>query len=212
MFAHAGWQEALDDLRERRRGRKEPLRAWRASAPLKAIAFKPARNSNTGVDAPDVIQLHLEHRLVRRLLSRFLSQGFTTGLSRVCSVVGPGVRPRVVLIARLALYGPGAARLHEETLMVTAPWTDPDRRSSALRPFGERGEEATLDQLEQALRTSQTPPLAIVERLRSCAPDDAADLEPELRRRASARRTEVISELALIGEQEAEGLRKLLID
>ena len=98
MFAHGGWQEALDDLRERRRGRKEPLKAWRASAPLKAIAFEPARDVKTGVDAPDVVQLHLEHRLVRRLLSRFLSQGFTAGLSRVCSVVGPGARPRVVLI------------------------------------------------------------------------------------------------------------------
>jgi hypothetical protein len=78
VFGHGGWQEALDDLRVRRRGRKERLKAWRAEAPLKAIAFEPARDPDTGVDAQDVVQVHLEHRLVRRLLSRFLSQGFTS--------------------------------------------------------------------------------------------------------------------------------------
>jgi hypothetical protein len=187
VFGHGGWQEALDDLRIRRRGRRERLKAWRAEAPLKTIAFEPARDPETGVDAPDVVQVHLEHRLVRRLLSRFLSQGFTSGLSRVCSIIGPGAQPRVVLIGRLALYGPGAARLHEELLMVTAAWTEPDRRTSPLRPFGGRGEEATLDQLERALRENRTPHSAIVERLRSSATRDAGDLDAELRRRAEAR-------------------------
>jgi superfamily II DNA or RNA helicase len=212
VFGHGGWQEALDDLRVRRRGRRERLKAWRAEAPLKAIAFEPARDPKTGVDAADVVQVHLEHRLVRRLLSRFLSQGFTTGLSRVCSIVGPGAQPRVVLIGRLALYGPGAARLHEELLMVTAAWTEPDRRTSPLRPFGERGEEATLDQLEQALRENRTPSPTIIERLRASAIRDAGDLEPELQRRAEARRAEVARDLVAVGEQEAEALRKLLVD
>lgn len=211
-FGHGGWQEALDDLRIRRRGRREKLKAWRADAPLKAIAFEPARDPENGVDASDVVQVHLEHRLVRRLLSRFLSQGFTSGLSRVCSIIGPGAQPRVVLVGRLALYGPGAARLHEELLMVTAAWTEPDRRTSPLRPFGERGEEATLDQLEQALRENRTPTSAIVERLRASAIRDAGDLEPELSRRAEARRAEVAGELVAVGEQEAEALRKLLVD
>jgi SNF2 family DNA or RNA helicase len=212
VFGHGGWQEALDDLRVRRRGRRERLKAWRAEAPLKAIAFEPARDPETGVDAQDVVQVHLEHRLVRRLLSRFLSQGFTSGLSRVCSIIGPGAQPRVVLIGRLALYGPGAARLHEELLMVTAAWTEPDRRTSPLRPFGERGEEATLDQLEQALRENRTPSPAIIERLRASAIRDAGDLEPELQRRAEARRAEVARELVAVGEQEAEALRKLLVE
>lgn len=212
VFGHGGWQEALDDLRIRRRGRTEKLKAWRAAAPLKAIAFAPARDPSTGVDAPDVVQVHLEHRLVRRLLSRFLSQGFTSDLSRVCSIIGPGAQPRVVLIGRLALYGPGAVRLHEELVMVTAAWTEPARRTGALRPFGERGEEATLDQLEQALRRNRTPPSAIVERLRAGAIRDAGDLEPELKRRAEARREEVARDLVAVGEQEAEALRKLLVD
>jgi hypothetical protein len=211
VFGHGGWQEALDDLRIRRRGRRERLKAWRAEAPLKAIAFEPARDPDTGVDAQDVVQIHLEHRLVRRLLSRFLSQGFTSGLSRVCSIIGPGAQPRVVLMGRLALYGPGAARLHEEILMVTAAWTEPDRRSP-LRPFGERGEEATLDQLEQALRENRTPSAPIIERLRASAIRDAGDLEPELRRRAEARRAEVARDLVAVGQQEAEALGKLLVD
>jgi hypothetical protein len=212
IFGHGGWQEALDDLRVRRRGRRERLKAWRAEAPLKAIAFEPARDPVTGVDAQDVVQVHLEHRLVRRLLSRFLSQGFTSGLSRVCSIIGPGAQPRVVLVGRLALYGPGAARLHEELLMVTAAWTEPDRRTSPLRPFGERGEEATIDQLEQALRENRIPASTIVERLRTSAIRDAGDLEPELRRRAEVRRGEVARELVAVGEQEAEALHKLLVD
>lgn len=212
VFGHGGWQEALDDLRVRRRGRKERLKEWRATAPLKAIAFEPARDPQTGVDAPDVVQVHLEHRLVRRLLSRFLSQGFASDLNRVCAIIGPGAQPRVVLIGRLALYGAGAARLHEELLMVTAAWTEPDRRTGALRPFGERGEEATLEQLEQALRENRTPAPAIVQRLRASALRDASDLESELRRRAEARRAEVARELVAVGEQEAEALRKLLVD
>jgi hypothetical protein len=179
---------------------------------LKAIAFEPARDPKTSVDAPDVVQVHLEHRLVRRLLSRFLSQGFTSGLSRVCSIIGPNAQPRVVLIGRLALYGAGAVRLHEEILTVAAAWSDPDRRTVSLRPFGEHGEEATLDQLEQALRENRTPPSAIVERLRAAAIRDAGDLEPELRRRAETRRAEVARELVAVGEQEAEALRKLLVD
>jgi hypothetical protein len=133
-------------------------------------------------------------------------------LSRVCSIIGPGAQPRVVLIGRLALYGPGAARLHEELLMVTAAWSEPDRRTSPLRPFGGRGEEATLDQLEQALRDNRTPSPAIIERLRTSAIRDAGDLEPELQRRTEARRTEVARELVAVGEQEADALRKLLVE
>ena len=97
-----------------------------------------------------VLQLHLEHRLVRRLLSRFLSQGFVSGLARASVVIGPGAQPRVVLLGRLALYGPGAARLHEEILLVTAAWTE--SRSGPLKPFGAVREAATLEQLDHAFR------------------------------------------------------------
>ena len=96
--------------------------------------------------------------------------------------------------------------------MTTAAWTEPERRTGPLRPFGERGEEATLGQLEQALRENITPPKLIVERLRALAVRDVGDLEVELRRRAEARRSEVARELVAIGQQEAEDLRNLLVD
>jgi superfamily II DNA or RNA helicase len=76
-FAGGGWPEALDDLRLRRRKRSEKLKDWRATVPLRAVSFRPALTEDK-VDAEGVVQLHLEHRLVRRLLSRFLSQGFSS--------------------------------------------------------------------------------------------------------------------------------------
>lgn len=210
-FQAAGWPEALDDLRTRRRGRNEKLKDWRATAPLRAVAFRPAVTEE-GADAEGVVQLHLEHRLVRRLLSRFLSQGFQAGLSRASVVVGPGAQPRVVLLGRLALYGPAAARLHEEIIPVTAAWTEAGRGTKPLRAFGTIREEATLDQLEEALRDPRRPADQVADRIRTWAAKDAADLEPELQRRAAARKVEVAKDLAARGDTEASSLLRLLED
>jgi superfamily II DNA or RNA helicase len=211
VFAVGGWPEALDDLRIRRRKRTERLKDWRATAPLRAVSFRPA-TTKEGADAEDVLQLHLEHRLVRRLLSRFLSQGFASGLSRACIVFGPGAQPRVILLGRLALYGPGAARLHEELILVTAAWTEAGRGAKPLNPFGSIREDATLVQLDQAFRHPRSPAAHIVARIRQWAAQDAADLEPELRRRADAHKAESIKDLAALGELEAKSLRRLLED
>lgn len=206
-FAAAGWPEALDDLRVRRLGRSERLKDWRASTPLRAVAFKPAITEE-GADAEGVLQLHLEHRLVRRLLSRFLSQGFVSGLSRACVIAGPGAQPRVVLLGRLALYGPGAARLHEEIIPVTAAWSETGDKP--LQPFGSRREEATLDQLETALKSARQPAEHVVGRVRSFAARHAADLEPELRRRAEEAKETARRQLEARGRAEADSLRRLL--
>jgi hypothetical protein len=203
--------EALDDLRIRRRKRTERLKDWRATAPLRAISFRPA-TTKEGADAEGVLQLHLEHRLVRRFLSRFLSQGFASGLSRACVVFGPGAQPRVILLGRLALYGPGAARLHEEIILVTAAWTEAGRGTKPLKPFGSTREEATLDQLDRAFRQPRSPAVHVVARIRQWAAHDAADLEPELRRRADTHKTDAVKDLAALGETEAKSLRRLLED
>ncbi len=210
-FVGGGWAEALDDLRVRRRKRSESLKDWRANAPLRAVSFRPALTDD-GVDVEGVLQLHLEHRLVRRLLSRFLSQGFASGLSRASVVIGPGSQPRVVLLARLALYGPGAARLHEEILLVTAAWMESRHGQAALKPFGAVREAATLEQLDQAFDDPRLPPQQIIERIRPWAAHDAEDLEPELRRRAEARKAEAIRDLAVVGDAEARAIRRLLED
>jgi superfamily II DNA/RNA helicase len=77
-----GWQDTFDDLRARPRKRGERINDWRKRVPIRAIAFETPRLPD-GRDSPEVVQVHLEHRLVRRLLSRFLSQGFQSGLSRI---------------------------------------------------------------------------------------------------------------------------------
>ena len=205
----ASWADAFDDLRQRRRKRRERASEWRRVAPIRAVSFEPPVCSD-GTDAPDVVQVHLEHRLVRRLLSRFLSQGFQSDLERVCVVVRPGAQPRVILLGRLALYGAGAARLHEEIIPVTAIWSEADRDRRPLAPLGTRGEETTIEQLERALRDTSRPPATAIARVRLLAKRDAVDLEPELRQRVEQRRAEIARDLARRGDGEARDLARLL--
>jgi superfamily II DNA or RNA helicase len=96
----AGWDDVFDDLRIRPRKRGERLGEWRRKAAIRSIAFEPPVLDD-GRDATNVVQVHLEHRLIRRLLSRFLSQAFQSRLSRVSVILGPGAQPRVVLMGRL---------------------------------------------------------------------------------------------------------------
>ena len=205
----AGWDDAFDDLRVRPRKRGERLGDWRRNAPIRSIAFRPPVLDD-GRDATDVVQVHLEHRLIRRLLSRFLSQGFQSKLSRVAAIVGPGAQPRVVLMGRLAVYGAGATRLHEEVIPVTAIWTEAERERRPLRPLGESGEERTLNQLEQALRDAREAPGTAVARIQALVGRDIADLVPTLDRIAAERLVTVSAQLGRRGEEEAGSLSELL--
>src|SRR5262249_508234 len=95
---------------------------------------------------------HLEHRVVQRLLGRFLAQGFVhDDLSRACFIMTEDPKPRVILLGRLSLHGERAARLHDEIVPVTARWTDPETRRDPLRPHAEDATERTLDLLEASL-------------------------------------------------------------
>jgi hypothetical protein len=208
-FNEPGWTDAFDDLRDRPRRRGERIPQWRARSPIRAVAFRPPTLPD-GTEAPGIVQLHLEHRLIRRLLSRFLSQGFQSGLQRVCVIAGPGAQPRVVLLGRLALYGRSAARLHEEIIPVTAPWIEATRDKVPLRAFGDRGQETTLTQLDAALRDPRQPPSHATARARSWARMDAADLVAELDRRADTAKTTAQAALATRGREEAASLRTLL--
>jgi ERCC4-related helicase len=205
----AGWDDAFDDLRIRPRNRGERLGEWRRRAPIRSIAFEPPVLDD-GRDATDVVQVHLEHRLIRRLLSRFLSQGFQSRLSRVAVIAGPGAQPRVVLMGRLAVYGPGAVRLHEEVIPVTAIWTEADRDRRPLRPLGETGEERTLNQLEEALRDGRQAPGMAVARIQALVTSDIGDLVPVLENIAKEHLQTVSAQLVSRGEQEARSLTELL--
>jgi SNF2 family DNA or RNA helicase len=209
LAKEAGWQDTFDDLRARPRKRRERINEWRKRVPLRAIAFETPRLPD-GRDSPEVVQVHLEHRLVRRLLSRFLSQGFQSGLSRISVIEGPGAQPRVVLMGRLAVYGAGATRLHEEIIPVTAIWTEAERERKPLRPLGESGEERTLNQLEEALRKARAAPKMAAARVQALLDRDIADLLSTLERIAGERLERVKVQLAKRGEDEARSLNELL--
>jgi hypothetical protein len=66
----AGWDvPSTICIRPRKRG--ERLGEWRRDAP----AALPSSRRSLITATPIIVQVHVEHRLVRRLLSRFLSQG-----------------------------------------------------------------------------------------------------------------------------------------
>ncbi|OJW60005.1 MAG: hypothetical protein BGO65_00265 [Afipia sp. 64-13] len=205
----AGWDDAFDDLRVRPRKRGERLGDWRRNAPIRSIAFEPPVLDD-GRDATDVVQVHLEHRLVRRLISRFLSQGFQSNLSRFSVITGLGAQPRVALMGRQAVYGAGAARLHEEIIPITAIWTESERGRKPLRALGESGEERTLNQLEEALRTAREAPAAAIARIQTLVSQDIADLTPALEAIAKERLAAVKTQLAKRGDEEARSLASLL--
>jgi hypothetical protein len=119
--ADPSWVTTLDTLRV---PPKDGIRGsiWRRESPIRPVVFEPPRElTNT------VVQLHLQHRVVQRLLGRFTSQGFVHhDLSRTCLAQADDALARVVLLGRLSLYGANATRLHEEMIAVSARWQAPD--------------------------------------------------------------------------------------
>ena len=177
----AGWTAALDTLRERKQ-RGETFGAWRRRAAPRPVVFE-----DSGRLGEKAVQLHLEHRVAQRLLSRFTAQGLIHhDLSKACLTVAPDAIPRVVLLGRLSVFGPGAARLHEEIVPVTARWTDPERRAQPLAPFGRTGEQTTLTSLQIALDDADrsSVPEPVQSRLQGSARGDIEDLRSHLESRA----------------------------
>jgi superfamily II DNA or RNA helicase len=181
---------------------------WRNQSPVRPVVFDPPQ----GVD-DDVVQLHLEHRLTQRLLSRFLSQGFVHhDLSRACLANTADAIPRVVLLGRLSVYGPGAARLHEEILTVTARWVDPRTRREPLQPYARDAESKTLELLEDSLRPGALSQIAsaIGEQLLAAVPTDVGQLLPHLESRGREAMVDAEAKLAERGRVESEAMRRVL--
>ncbi|MDQ2842432.1 MAG: DISARM system SNF2-like helicase DrmD, partial [Acidobacteriota bacterium] len=96
------WASTMDSLREPK-AREQKLYEWRNSSPIRPVVFE-----DPGRVTDEVVQFHLEQQVVQRLLSRFLAQGFQLDdLSRACLAQTRDAIPRVILLGRLALYGPG---------------------------------------------------------------------------------------------------------
>ncbi len=204
------WADTLDALRVPRR-RDQKLWEWRREAPLRPVVF-----DDPGKMTEDVVQLHLEHRVVQRLLGRFTAQGFVHhDLSRACLAQSEDSIPRVVLIGRLCLYGPGAARLHEELIEVSARWVDPVlRKGKPLTPYGREASVKTQVIFEKALlpAAGREPPKKVAEMLRGAAPQDVEELLAHLLRRGADLADESEKKLLDRGEREAKAMRSILED
>lgn len=201
------WAETMDTLRVPRR-RDQKLWEWRRSSPIRPVVFE-----DPGLVGDDVVHLHLEQRVVKRLLGRFTAQGFVHhDLSRACLAQASDSIPRVILLGRLALYGEGAARLHEELIPVTARWIDPQIRNDALSPYAKDTESKTLALLEDALlgagRIQLTP--EVIRRLQAAAPADIQELLPHLETRGEQFAADAVKRLGARGAAEAKAMREIL--
>jgi len=199
------WSETMDSLRTLR-PRGEPVWQWRRESPIRPIVFE-----DPGIVSDEVVHLHLEHRVVRRLLGRFTAQGFVHhDLTRACLAQSQDAIPRVLLLGRLCLYGERGVRLHEELVPVSARWIDPGDRKGELSPYGRTAERDTLRLLEDALLDHARVPSTVSQRLLDSAARDVEELLPHLQDRGSEVAEDARAQLAARGETEAKAMREIL--
>jgi hypothetical protein len=197
----------LDALRLPRR-RDQKVWDWRRESPIRPIVFRDSGNLDE-----EVVHLHLEHRVVQRLLSRFRSQGFVYhDLSRACVGQTSDAIPRVILLGRLSLYGPNASRLHDEIVPVTARWNDAETRKEGLRPYSEETESKTLDLLEESFASARehSVPETVQQRLLRSIERDVSDLLPHFQERVERLAAKAAEQLAARGEKEAKELAAII--
>ena len=203
--AGRSWEETLDALRVPRR-RDQKFKDWRREAPLRPIVFR-----DPGSLDGHVVHLHLEHRVVQRLLGRFLAQGFVhDDLSRAAVVLTDDPKPYVIVLGRLSLYGEHAARLHDEVLIAAAEWVEPELRTERLKALGEGDRRETLALLETSLKHARPAAEATHARLTAIAPRDVAELTPHLKRRANTLARQAEKKLLDRGEKEAAEMVAIL--
>lgn len=205
----SSWSDTLDTLRESPDAGPRDFR-WRKEKPIRPVVF----TAPAGID-DSVVQLHLEHRLVKRLLGRFLAQGFVhDDLSRALLGQSADAIPRVILLGRLSLYGSGAVRLHQEILTVTAQWTDPASRKGTLTPYKRSAEQHTLTLLEDAMKPAAGAGVAdaVRQKLLAAMPRDIEELLVHLEARGEEHRADAESLLEKRATAESEALRTVLVD
>jgi SNF2 family DNA or RNA helicase len=201
------WASTLDTLRTPRKTGQN-LAEWRRDAPIRPVIFEDA-----GVVTEDTVHLHLEQRVVQRLLARFRTQGFIHhDLSRACLTQVADSIPRVLLLGRLSLYGRGAERLHEEIVPIAARWIEPSLRKGPLSAYAVETELKTLDLLDQALsgKNTRSPGEVIKSKLLDSASRDIEELLPQLEPRANELAARAIEKLQDRGEREARNLLDVL--
>jgi len=201
------WAETMDTLRVPRK-KDEKLWDWRRQSPIRPVVFE-----DTGMVGDEVVHLHLEQRVVQRLLGRFSAQGFVHhDLSRACFAQATDSIPRVVLLGRLALYGNGAARLHEELIPVTARWVDPNIRKGQLSPYAKDAETKTMNLLDDSLLNAAGIKLTpeVIAQLQAAAAKDIHELLPHLQTRGEDYAADAEKKLAARGVAESTAMREIL--
>jgi hypothetical protein len=201
------WAETMDTLRPPRPRDQKPWEWRREAAPRPVVFEDPGTLDN------EVVHLHLEHRVVQRLLGRFRAQGFVhDDLSRACVGQTKDPIPRVVLLGRLSLHGEGAARLHDEILAVAARWIEPTQRKDGLKPYGAEAEARAVELLQEALLASKAEgvPELVRDRLLGAVPRDMDELLPHLSDRAQALSTRAQERLSARGSKEARDMAEIL--
>lgn len=201
------WGATIDTLREPPKNGKRDHR-WRSESPIRPVRF-------TAPDSIDdsSVQLHLGHRISRRLLSRFLSQGFIHhDMSRACLGQSDDGIPRVVLLGRLGLFGKGATRLHEEIITITSRWEPLESRAdSPLKAYARDAEARTMEILENSLLSeSSALPSEIQSQLLSSIERDVAELRPLLDARAEDAEAAARSRLVERATIEAKAIEDIL--
>jgi Helicase conserved C-terminal domain/SNF2-related domain len=198
------WAETLDTLRPLR-GRTDTFWDWRQRPP-RPVTFHPLTRLSE-----DAEQLHLAHPFVKRILDRFLAQGFGAhDLSRVTALVAPDESViRLVGFARLTLFGPGAARLHDEIVPLAAAWSG---EGAAVEPYKDRATAsraiATAERLLAA--GAEAPNEIIASRILRHAAALYAALWPHLHAESDALAADARAGLAQRARREADELRTLL--
>jgi hypothetical protein len=198
------WERTLDTLRPPR-GRAEPFWEWRQKPPRPVTFHALTRLSE------DAEQLHLAHPFVKRILDRFLAQGFGAhDLARVTAVIAPDETVvRVVGFARLTLFGSGAARLHDEIVGLAAAWSG---EASEIEPYKARATAVrAVSMAETLLATGAAAPNKTISK-RVISHSDALfkALWPHLEAEADALAIEARKGLVQRARKEADDLRALL--
>lgn len=204
-FQSADWTTLFDSLRTEPRAKGEKDEEYRARVPLKKLSFTPVKDGDKTLN--DIEHLHLEHRLVKRLLAQFEAQGFRSRLERSAVLNAPIDRARAVLLARLTLYAKGASRLHSEIISVTANVTQDG--VTALKEDGRTSAQVLLD-LQKSLETANRPKDDVVAPYLTRAAVDALTLKDPLLALATASEANVREDLLAQGEEQARSLETIL--
>jgi superfamily II DNA or RNA helicase len=198
------WDVTLDTLRPPR-DRDETFWDWRQHPP-RAVTFHPLTRL-----AEEAEQLHLAHPIVRRILDRFLAQGFGAhDLTRVTALVAPDESVvRVVAYARLTLFGAGAARLHDQLVPIAAAWAG---EAADVHPYKDRATAVTaVRDIEHLLAgNAKAPNRTIATRIQSYADALFRALWPHLEAEADALAVEARLGLGQRAQRESGELRVLL--